>query len=397
MQQERLTYLISRIADKTISAEETAELRALLNEHDETALADSGFTSWLNEQLPALDLQEEDEAMRRQVSAILSVDKAAAISTLPETVHRVYFLRKRGWVAAAVILLLAVGGYFWTVNKKNSSPATISAKTVDIAPGKKGAILTLADGSQVVLDSLSNGVIATQSGARVQLKNGQLAYDPTGELAGEIVYNTMSTPKGRQFTVLLPDGTRVWLNAASSIRYPTVFTGPERKVEISGEAYFEVAKNAKMPFRVKANDQAEIEVLGTHFNVNSYADETSIRTTLIEGSVKVTAADRNVVLKPGQQAVAGLSDRQLRIVNNADVEQVLAWKNGAFNFQDMSFPEAARQLERWYDIQVVYESQVPDIQFKGDMDRGVNLSDILRLFTAWGIKARIEDKKLIIQ
>ena len=209
--------------------------------------------------------------------------------------------RRRWWAAASIILVLGIGAYLWSARKKNAAPAVVAAdtrvNTPDIPPGKDGAILTLADGSQVVLDSLGSGVIALQNGARAVIKNGELVYDLTRAGTGGVAYNTMTTPKGRQFILLLPDGTKVWLNAASSIRYPTVFSGRERKVELTGEAYFEVAKNVRLPFLVNVNDKATVEVLGTNFNVNAYEDEASINTTLLEGSVKVNGT----VIKPGQQ------------------------------------------------------------------------------------------------
>jgi ferric-dicitrate binding protein FerR (iron transport regulator) len=215
----------------------------------------------------------------------------------------------------------------------------------------------------------------------------------------------MSTPKGRQFQVTLPDGTKVWLNAGSSIRYPTVFNGGERKVEVMGEAYFEVAHNAKMPFKVNVNNKAELEVLGTHFNVNAYDNEATINTTLLEGSVKVGSRSRSpsgaigklqsAVLKPGNQAVL-THDSRLTIHDNVDVNQVMAWKNGLFNFEGATFREIMNELERWYDIEIVYEKTVPDIEFEGKMTRDVPLHDLLKMLERSDIHFRIEGRKLIV-
>jgi hypothetical protein len=278
----------------------------------------------------------------------------------------------------------------------------VVVKPVDIAPGKNGAVLTLADGTQVVLDSLHNGVIANQKGGQVLLKEGKLAYEPDG--SGEVAYNTMTTPKGRQFQVTLPDGTKVWLNAASAVTYPTVFTGKERVVKVTGEVYFEVTKNVKMPFRVNVNNKAEIEVLGTHFNVNGYADESKISTTLLEGSVRVTvnSAIRPVVtLKPGQQAqiTNGISQAEgtgIKVIENADSEKILAWKNGLFNFNGASLQEVMRQLKRWYDIDVVYEKGIPNITFWGEITRGVSLNDLLIGLEKTGVHFRMEGRKLVV-
>ena len=288
----------------------------------------------------------------------------------------------------------------------------------EILPGREGAILTLANGLQVVLDSLGNGVIAAQYGSRVVLQNGQLAYDPTGEATGKMMYNTMTTPKGRQFSLVLPDGTKVWLNAASSLRYPTVFPGNERRVEVNGEAYFEVAKESARPFFVIINNKATVQVLGTSFNVNAYEDEASINTTLLEGSVKVAvtpsagmllpAVQSAVLLMPGQQAqIAPVSGRSantnrspgragIKLIKNADINKVMAWKNGAFNFDGVSLEEMMRQLERWYDIQVVYENGVPDIHFVGEMSRGVTLKGLIKGLEASEVHFRIEEGRRLV-
>ncbi|MES1249636.1 MAG: FecR domain-containing protein, partial [Chitinophaga rupis] len=234
-------------------------------------------------------------------------------SQLPP-VHRIRPLYRRWWAAASVILLLAAGVYFLTRNKPQVQPVA-SHQQIDIGPGRQGAILTLADGTPLVLDSLGNGVVATQNGTRVVLKNGQLAYDATGKTpgstSGEITYNTMTTPKGRQFQLTLPDGTKVWLNAASSIHFPTMFAGYQRQVQVTGEAYFEVAGDAKRPFRVSVGKGAEIEVLGTNFNINAYDNEPDIKTTLLEGKVKVVNSNSHhpgAILTPGQQAVIRSDD-----------------------------------------------------------------------------------------
>ena len=269
----------------------------------------------------------------------------------------------------------------------------------DIAPGKEGAVLTLGDGRTVVLDSLGNGFITDEFGAKVILTDGQLAYQAKARNDGEVVYNMITTPKGRQFRLLLQDGTRVWLNAASSIRYPAVFTGTERKVEITGEAYFEVAKNEKIPFHVIVNKETDIEVLGTHFNINSYLNESSINTTLLEGSVKISKGNKKVIIKPGQQAqTSGIRQDDIKILSNINLEKIVAWKNGVFDFQDASLQEVMRQLERWYDIEVVYEKGIPELEFIGKMGRDLTLSEVLRGLEMAEVHFKIEDgRKLIVR
>jgi transmembrane sensor len=303
---------------------------------------------------------------------------------------------------AAVLLLIGAGIYFFP---KNHPPPPVTAKAApvknDIAPGKQGAILTLADGRTVVLDSLGNGVVASQSGAKIVLSNGQLAYTTEGTATAEPAYNTMTTPKGRQFQVTLPDGTKVWLNAASSLRYPTVFAGRERTVEVTGEAYFEVAaatsKNGdRMPFLVKINDATEVQVLGTHFNINAYKDEVTINTTLLEGSVRIVNGSEKAILRPGQQAQTGQSSR-ISIVADANVEKVMAWKNGVFDFQDATLEEVMRQLQRWYDIDVVYEKGIPKIEFIGKMGRDLSLSEVLGGLQLSKVHFRLEEgRKLVV-
>jgi transmembrane sensor len=286
----------------------------------------------------------------------------------------------------------------------------------DIMPGKQGAVLTLADGRQVVIDSAGNANIAQQGNVVVSQQNGQLVYrkekggnNKVEEGSAPLAYNMLSTPKGRQFELMLPDGSKVWLNAASSIRYPVSFTSDERRVEITGEAYFEVEKNPAKPFRVAiftspGNQMAEVEVLGTHFNINAYSDEQAINTTLLEGKVKVTAlatqpqATNNklqTILKPGQQA--SISDKSSKIlVQTVDADAFIAWKNGFFNFQDASLQQVMRQLARWYDVDVKYESGIPNIEFGGKMGRDLTLSNVLHFLEKSGLHCSLENNHTLI-
>lgn len=310
---------------------------------------------------------------------------------------RIISMRKWKWVAACILVLIAAGAWLWTSSindRRKADPALASKK--NIAPGKAGAILTLSDGTQLVLDSLGNGAVTTQNGSQVSLENGHLSYDPTN--ASDIVaYNTMTTPRGRQFQLTLPDGTGVWLNAASSITYPVSFSGSNRKVTITGEAYLEVARNNQQPFLVDVDGKSLVEVLGTSFNINSYSDEESIRTTLIDGSIKVSKAGQSAILKPGQQAdIIPSSGSSINIMNDTDLEKTLAWKNGLFNFNGATLPTVMRQLERWYNIKVRYESAIPTLVFKGEMYRDVNLSDVLEVLERMGLKFKMEGNTLLV-
>lgn len=388
MDNTRIHYLVTQYLKKSLSETEQAEFQRLLHTPAHQEALQTAFEELAGE----LDMDAvQDPELLPLLQAALHSDKPA---------RRVYFLRRRVWAAASIILALAAGAWLWTVNNKNIPQPDMTARTVEIAPGKAGAILTLADGSEVLLDSLGNGVIAQQNGASVVLTNGQLAYAPAENIAGEIAFNRISTPRGRQFQVALPDGTQVWLNAASSIRYPTVFSGKERQVEVTGEAYFEVAKNISMPFRVNVNSKAEITVLGTHFNVNAYDNEKAIATTLLEGSVRVSSGGhaQDVILRPGEQArVANAATAGIKVIANADIDKTIAWKNGLFHFEGATLAEIMRQLERWYDIEVVYEKDVPDIEFEGEMTKDVSLNGLLVMLGKTDIRFRIEGRKLIVQ
>jgi ferric-dicitrate binding protein FerR (iron transport regulator) len=292
------------------------------------------------------------------------------------------------WWAAAAVLLLVTGSSVWLVFRQ---PATKEIAMVkDVTPGRTGAILTLANGDIIELDSLKNGVIATQQGTSLILQNGTLSYNAKD--AADVSYNTIRTPKARQFQVVLPDGSEVWLNAGSSLKYPTAFI-KGRVVEISGEAYFEVTKNAAMPFKVKMNEQAAVEVLGTKFNVNAYSDEKSIDATLLEGSVRVNAGAQKVILRPGQQAQL---NGTLTVNDHVNTDQVIAWKTGIFNFDGLGIEAVMRQLSRWYDIEVIYEQGIPSTKFYGEIGRNLNLSQVLEGLKLSGVHFRIENGQRLI-
>jgi ferric-dicitrate binding protein FerR (iron transport regulator) len=359
----------------------SAENRLLLEEleHGET------LASRLAEFHP-----DNKTALRNRI--LQQVSQATAMEPGAGQPARIRPLYKWGWAAAAV-LLLAAGAYLWV--QPGEKAAKVAAVQHEILPGSDRAVLTLANGAAITLNSAGNQVIR-QEGAAIQQQGGQLTYATQG---GNFpaAYNVLSTPRGGQFRVTLPDGTRVWLNAASSLRYPTAFTGTERKVELTGEAYFEVAKHAGMPFRVSVNNRAAIEVLGTRFNVNAYEDESRISTTLLQGKVKVAAGGaQQAVLMPGQQAQIAGRHTGIIIVSNADVDKALAWKNGLFNFEGATLEEVMKQLERWYDIEVIYEKGIPDIAFGGKMTRDIPLSGVLIALEKSKVHFRVEGRRLIV-
>jgi transmembrane sensor len=304
---------------------------------------------------------------------------------------------KRWWVAASVLLIAAAGGYWLLSGLSHRSPKTEKTQaTKDIAPGRDGAVLTLADGRQVVLDSLNNGVVASEHGATVLLSNGELTYEvpAASEETGPRAFNTMATPKGRQFKLKLPDGTEVWLNAASSITYPTVFAASERKVTITGEVFFEVKEDKEKPFMVDIDGRATVEVLGTKFNINAYTNEPELNTTLVQGSIRMLHNGKSAMLKPGQQS--RISSTGMKLTEQADIETVMAWRNGLFRFHNDPLDLVLRQLSRWYNLEIKYEQGVPDILFSGEIKRDLTLSQSLDMLSEMGVHFRIEERTLIV-
>ena len=305
--------------------------------------------------------------------------------------------------AAAVVLVAGIALYIFSNNNSSNTLADLSeeanygAKT-PVLPGGNKAVLTLADGKQITLDEAGNGKLAEQSGITItKTKDGQLVYTVSAALksnAEKTAMNTIETPKGGQYQINLPDGTKVWLNAASSLRYPTAFSGENRAVSLTGEAYFEVAKaSPAQPFKVSTSKQT-VEVLGTHFNINAYTDEPSTKTTLLEGAVKVlTKEDRSLTLKPGQQAA--LSGNQFH-VNYGKEEEAVAWKNGVFKFEDANLESVMRSVARWYDLDVTYEGTLPARQFSGEIDRKSNLSQVLDILSFFKVRFRVEGKQIIV-
>lgn len=310
---------------------------------------------------------------------------------------------KKGWFryAAAIILFVGLGIYFFRNNGNDSIPPSIAANDSgkhEIKPGGQKAVLVLADGRTIALDDTENGQLAVENGSEIIKKDGQLVYGNSDHTA--VTYNTMSTPRGGQYSITLPDGTKAWLNAESSITFPTHFNGPAREIAVKGEVYLEVARNEKKPFRVDVDGRTTVEVLGTRFNVNAYADEKNIRTTLLEGSVKVMKRGmkdgEQARLSPGQQAIT-TGGNAVEVISGVNTAAVMAWKDGLFDFDDLSLEEALRQLARWYDIEVVYPQSVPDVKLGGAIKRNLSFPDVLRFLGNVGLRYKLENnRKLII-
>jgi len=304
-------------------------------------------------------------------------------------------------IAAAVIIILMIGAgtYFLLYHPHRAITIAKNAKKNHqenaIIPGGNHAVLTLSNGNTIVLDNVKNGNLATQGNMQlVKLDSGVLAYYNTNKKDQLIGYNTISTPRGGQYEIKLPDGTLVWLNSASSLKFPTTFTGVKREVELSGEGYFEVAKNKARPFEVRVGS-AKVSVLGTHFNINAYNDEASINTTLLEGSVKFTAGSKEKLLHPGQQSVFNTSSQNL-IVQAVDVQRIIAWKDGFFEFDNIDLATIMRQLSRWYDVDISYQTTNNKGMFGGGISKQLNLSKVLHLLEANGVQFKIEGRKVIV-
>ncbi|WP_448635241.1 FecR domain-containing protein [Pedobacter panaciterrae] len=309
-------------------------------------------------------------------------------------------------IAAAASIVLAIGaGIFFYANQSKKDVVQTATYTKDVVPGTAGATLTLANGKKIRLTDAGNGELAIESGVVVtKSADGQLVYTVRGDVAvdpatsGENVHkirNVLSTERGETYMVVLPDQSKVWLNAASSLIYNTNMNiSKERVVSLEGEAYFEVAKDKSRPFVVISKGQ-EVEVLGTHFNVNGYEDELATATTLLEGSVKVSAGDVKQILKPGQQAKSAGNTIN---VSRADVETVMDWKNGDFFLNRVDFRTAMRKIARWYNVEVVYDKSVPiDIESSGYISRTNNLSAVLKLIEKSGqVHFRIEDRRIFV-
>jgi transmembrane sensor len=394
MENKRLEYLLNNYLAKTGSADEEDELFRILatDEYDEQVkeYMSSVWDKMHNGQTIS------GEQSEKILSSIFAHQEAKVVP-----IHS----RRRSiiWAAASVLIIATGITLFYLFGK--SSPVKEAVAEVqpslkynnDVLPGTTGAVLKLADGSSIVLDSASNGHLTKQGNMLVVKNGGTLNYVQGQEKnTGNIGYNTIETPRGRQYQLILSDGTKVWLNAASSVRFPVIFQGNERQVEITGEAYFEVAKNRQKPFRVSVNGTV-VEVLGTHFNINSYADEATINTTLLEGVVKVTKADNLKILARGQQAQVN-EKGEVRTVKNVNLDEVVAWKNNYFSFNNTDVKKLMRQLSRWYDVEVVFKGESAEpVTFIGDISRAVNLSTVLKMLEHTGeVKFTIEGKKIIV-
>lgn len=416
----KLEYLLNRYADKTATPGEKEELMRLLQENSNDETVQQVIDKMIAERPVTHEMSEK--TAQAVLQAIFEADETPVVTIMKTTpVRRMPYWRI---AAAAVVLLMVTAAGLLVMNHYSKNQVAKVDVQHDVAPGGNKAVLTLADGSTIVLDNEKNGVVAQEGNAKVvKLKNGQLMYakadNQSADANAPVAYNTLSTPKGGQYNIELPDGSKVWLNAASSITYPTTFDAKERKVQVTGEAYFEVAKvvaekeGKRVPFLVDiknkttGKDVGQVQVLGTHFNINAYDDEEAVKTTLLEGSVKMSAIGntrqvgagwQSAILKPGEQVSVSQSS-QLSQPISVQTDEVMAWKNGVFHFENADIKTVMRQVSRWYDVEVVYKRSLDnDDPLFFEVTRNTNLSDVLRVLNlAGGAKYTIQDKKIIVQ
>ena len=377
--EKKILEILKKYQKGTISPEEEEFLNAYFNIFDHNP----DYTNKLNKE------EEEKLSIRLKNNINQAIDQSA--SNYSSTAKKLNII----WLAIAATLIFITFITFYSNkttldNRLNTIKSTVA---IDIAPGGNKAVLTLSNGSEILLTDAANGEISNKSGIKItKTRDGELVYEVVGKIENNIKdLNTIKTPRGGQYRINLPDGTKVWLNAESSLKFPVAFepTG-KRLVELTGEAYFEVAHNKDQPFIVKTSKQ-ELEVLGTMFNINTYENESFTTTTLLEGSVKITHDDQIRVIKKGQQA---------KVKDDIKVEQAqdnaIAWKNGVISFIKADIKTIMRQVSRWYDIDVKYEGEIPSRLFTGEVSRQANLSELIGILETSKIKFKFDNKTITV-
>lgn len=365
MQHKKAEVLLNKLLDGTISEEELT-------------LLETWYMRW--NPVYANNLSEAD---------ILAAVNEMRATLKPSPVRKL-----NGWLryaVASVILLLVGASIYLLINRATLQPAPLVTAN-EIQPASKKATLTLDDGAIIQLSDTGSRIFSA-GGTAIAQSGSVLSYQQIQIAESKSVYHTLSTPKGGLFETTLQDGTKVWLNTASSLRYPVCFDGPDRIVELTGEAYFEVAQDKNKVFRVKMNEM-EVEVLGTHFNVNAFRDKGDIETTLLQGSVRVKSNSRSALLKPGEQG--RLSTTSVTVSRDVNVSDVMAWKNGLFNFNQKDISAVMNQLSRWYDIEVQYPQGQPEMRFFGEIERGLTLKSVLAILEKSNVKFELNGKKLVV-
>ena len=396
MPASRLEYLFDCYLHQNCSENEEAELMNLLADAENKKHFQKLIDAVIEK--TGTEVRMPDDVAASILKNIIDAHVHDEIAVKTKRVFAVSWIK----VAAAACVILFISSFaYWLFlrpaeDKLLATTIAGNAKQSSIKPGGNHAILTMADGRTIVLDSVQNGNIMSGNG-KIKKQGALLVYDGSkGSNQGSpVTYNTLATPRGGQFQLVLPDGSKVWLNASSSIHFPTAFTGNQRNVELTGEAYFEIAKNKAKPFHVNVNGM-QVEVLGTHFNVNAYADEGTIKTSLLEGSVKIKKGNISGLLKPGQEGQLNETTHNIEI-KKADVNEAIAWKNGLFEFDGADIKSIMREIGRWYDVEIVYAGKVPDRRFEGKISRDAQLSDVLKILELSNVKFSVQGNKIIVQ
>lgn len=402
MSKQRIEYLMQQYLGDVATESELHELAGLMKDQStEGAISEVIETSFATQSQP----QWNELRLNEMIENVLKTDQVGpAIKGERKDRETVKVREIFSWTrvaAASILILVSIGTYFY-FNKHSENhiaqniPINIEVKDVE-APKNSKATITLSNGQSILLDSMVNGTLAVLGNVKV-IKNasGDIIYNGS---AKEVAYNTLSNPRGSTvINLTLQDGTKVWLNAESSLKYPMAFVGDERRVEITGEAYFQVAHNKAKPFIVQKND-VSVKVLGTNFNVNTYEDEVQLKVTLLEGSVQVISRESSILIKPGEQAqLANTSAGRTGIkVQTVDVNEVIAWQRGIFELNNTELPAIMRQISRWYDLDIVYEGKPGNEKFGGGISKNVPLSSMLKLLEANGTKFTLEGKILKVR
>jgi len=403
MNQNKLNELLTLFADGKISRDEFELLFDYLRSENEDEQIHYSMDQELKKMKTCSSLSKDEK--NNIFDNILNDERVNQNSDSGKFI----LSNSRAWyqigVAASLLVILSIGLYFYSNrtfdDQKTIAKSEIIKQKVIIQPGGDKAVLTLSDGSKIILEDAKKGLLANQAGVSIQkTADGELLYSFAKNMRripeanpSEVIYNKIETPFGGKYQINLPDGSKVWLNSASSLRFPAFFSGKTREVELNGEAFFDVAKNPDMPFKVVTKDQI-VEVLGTQFNINSYADEESFKTTLIEGSVKVIYKDRIILLNPGQQFQPSLKSSK---VIEADTEEVTAWKNGYFLFKDEDIQSIMRKISRWYNVEVSYSGEIPDVGFGGNISRSKGIDEVLNVLQLTNaVHFKVEGRRITV-
>jgi transmembrane sensor len=400
MNKEKLQRLLHQYFNNTISEADCLELLEHLNKtsSDEVTEVIDQELSMLDEGPAFKGAQAQDVFNRIKTDPRFINDHDIAEDDQPETIK---FYQQRWLQIAAMLLVFCTAGIL--IFTKQHKPVVtnvqiVKTKPAVIVPGTNKATLTMANGKVILLEGVANGLLDKSDASIVRkTEKGKITYTNISNITAdnEIAYNTLSTPKGGEYQLVLPDGTKVWLNAASSISFPVAFTGNRRHVKLTGEAYFEVAKNKQKPFYVSIN-KVEVRVLGTHFNISAYNDDNEITTTLLEGAVQVTKNNSQSLLKPGQQAVIGNASDNI-MVSAADVDDAIAWKNGYFTFNDDDITGIMKKVSRWYDVDIIYKGGTGNQKFGGTFYRSKSITELLHHLEKIGkIHFTTEGRRIIV-